>query len=331
MLAGVAVFLIHRITWVVTGERRAAGWAVLFALASSAFWANGAISYYSMQAHLTANLLYAWLLLNPTSPGSLAAGLVGGLALLLHNPVPHMLFAAPWLITFALRPDTRRQLIPLVAGYLPATIAVGFERAWPRSATSTGCTGRGGDGRCPAQRIHSARCRHSQYESGRRCKDVRLGVAVLFLFLALPAYLRARDRLPLRLLTLSAVSTFAGYLLINLDEGHGWGYRYFQPAWGIIPILAACALIGRSDTEHGLVTFAGVSAILSLLILIPFQLMQIDHFITGHLAMLPPIKRPGGNVYFIDWRGGASSGHGPGGPVAALRGSLSRDPGRPSG
>ena len=34
MLAGVAVFLIHRMTRVVTGERRAAGWAVLFALAS---------------------------------------------------------------------------------------------------------------------------------------------------------------------------------------------------------------------------------------------------------------------------------------------------------
>ena len=43
---------------------------------------------------------------------------------------------------------------------------------------------------------------------------------------------------------------------------------------------------------------------LSLLILVPFQLIQIDAFITSHLAMLPPAKRPGGNVYFIDFRGG---------------------------
>jgi len=43
-------------------DQRAAGWALLFTLASGAFIAN-AISYYSMQAHLTANLLFAWLLL----------------------------------------------------------------------------------------------------------------------------------------------------------------------------------------------------------------------------------------------------------------------------
>ena len=233
---------------------------------------------------------------------SLAAGLVGGLALLLHNPVPHMLFAAPWLITFALRPDTRRQLIPLVAGYLPA-IAVGFEWAWLRSDIAPAAQGAA---------AMDAALRSVFILPDADILNMRVAAAAKMCVWALPClfyfallgYLRARDRWPLRLLTLSAVSTFAGYLLINLDQGHGWGYRYFQPAWGIIPILAACALIGRSDTEHGLVTFAGASAILSLLILIPFQLMQIDHFITGHLAMLPPIKRPGGNVYFIDWRGG---------------------------
>jgi len=45
-LAGFAIFLIHRITLNITDDRRAAGWAVLFTLASGAFVAN-AISYYS--------------------------------------------------------------------------------------------------------------------------------------------------------------------------------------------------------------------------------------------------------------------------------------------
>ncbi len=130
-LAGLAVFLMHRITFDVTGDRRAAGWASLFAIASSAFWAN-AISYYSMQAHLTANLLYAWLLLKPTCARSVSAGLVGALALLLHNPFPHMLFAAPWLIALAQDGGTRRRLIPLALGYLPG-IAVGLGWVWLRN------------------------------------------------------------------------------------------------------------------------------------------------------------------------------------------------------
>ena len=60
-LSGLALVLIHRITQEITGDRRAAGWAQLFTVASGAFAAD-ALSYYSMQAHLTANLLFVALL-----------------------------------------------------------------------------------------------------------------------------------------------------------------------------------------------------------------------------------------------------------------------------
>jgi len=93
-LAGIALFLVHRITFEITADRRAAGWAVLFTIGSGAFAAY-AISYYSMQAHLTANLLFVWLLLKPTPYRAFGAGFVGSLALVLHNPFPHVLFAAP--------------------------------------------------------------------------------------------------------------------------------------------------------------------------------------------------------------------------------------------
>jgi hypothetical protein len=128
-------------------------------------------------------------------------------------------------------------------------------------------------------------------------------VPCLFYF-AFLGYMRARDNRYVRLLMLSAVCTFVGYLFVHFDQGHGWGYRYFHSAWGVVPILAACALTGREDAGRGLVTFAGGAAVLSLLILVPFQLMQTDEFITRHLAMVPAAKRPGGNVYFIDFRGG---------------------------
>ena len=299
-LAGLAIYLIHRITLDVTGDRRAAGWAMLFALASSAFWAN-AISDDSMQAHLTANLLYAWLLLKPSGRRSFAAGLVGALALLLHNPVPHMLFAAPWLIAFGLDDSTRRRLIPLALGYAPA-VAVGVGWVWLRSDIA----------RAAQSAAMGATLRSVFTLPDTDILNMRVAAAAKMWVWALPClfyfaylgYMRSRNNRHVKLLMLSAVCTYVGYLFVHFDQGHGWGYRYFHSAWGVVPILAACALTGRSDAGRGFVTFAGAVAVLSLLMLVPFQLMQIDDFITRHLSMLPTVKRPGGNVYFIDFRSG---------------------------
>jgi len=123
-LSGFAIFLVHRITFEITNDRRAAGWAVLFTVASGAFAAY-AMSYYSMQAHLTANLLFVWLLLKPTPYRAFGAGVVGSLALVLHNPFPHTLFAAPWIIAIARSKEQRRFFFALILGYLPLTILMG--------------------------------------------------------------------------------------------------------------------------------------------------------------------------------------------------------------
>src|SRR6202040_1898143 len=115
------------------------GWAILFALASGAFAANG-ISYYSMQAHLTANLLFVALLIKPSGYRAMGAGLVGSIALILHNPVPHALFAIPWIAAMTMHRHQRRYLLPLVAGYLPgAAIAL----AWLMLRSEIGSGGQG--------------------------------------------------------------------------------------------------------------------------------------------------------------------------------------------
>lgn len=125
LLAGASTYLIYRITLEISGCARTAGWAVLFALASGAYWAN-AISLYSMQSHLTANLLFAWLLLRPLPLRAWAAGLVGSVALVLHNPYPHLLFALPWVFAMAIDKSQRRLLIPMAIGYLPLSLILGW-------------------------------------------------------------------------------------------------------------------------------------------------------------------------------------------------------------
>jgi hypothetical protein len=304
-LAGLAVFLIYWITREITGDQRAAGWAMLFAVASGGFIANG-MSYYSMQAHLTANLAFVALLLKPTPYRALGAGLVGSLALILHNPVPHALFALPWIVAMAMERDRRPYLLPLVLGYLPG---VGIGLGWLLFRADIGSG------------VHDVSVVHGVADGIFAWPDATLmnmraaalvkmwvwAMPCLFIF-AIMGRLRQRDNRSARLLAQSAVLTFAGYLFVQFDQGHGWGYRYFHSAWGAVPILAGCAMTDRShcrsEAKWGLASFAGAAAILNLIVVMPFQMHQIGEIISQHLAQLPTPKRPGNNVYFIHPRGG---------------------------
>jgi hypothetical protein len=304
-LAGLAMFLIYWITKEITGDRRAAGWAMLFTLASGVFVAD-ALSYYSMQAHLTANLLFVALLLKPTRYRALGAGLVGSLALILHNPVPHALFAVPWIVAMALEPDQRRFLLPLILGYLPG---IGFGVGWLVFRTDIG------SGALDVSAVRGVAdgifaWPDSTLLNMRAAALVKMWVwalPCLFVFAVLGC-LRYRHIRTARLLTQSALLTFAAYLFVQFDQGHGWGYRYFHSAWGAIPILAGCAMTDqshdRSDARWGLVSFAGAAAILNFVVVMPFQMHQISEIISQHLAQLPTPKRPGNNVYFVHPGGG---------------------------
>ena len=296
-LAGLAILLIHRITLEVTHDQRAAGWALLFTFASGAFIAN-AISYYSMQAHLTASLLFAWLLLKPNSYRAFGAGLVGSLALVLHNPFPHVMFALPWIVATARSERIPRNFFWLMLGYLPLAIMVGAGWMHLRAEITAADSGFN----------VIAINQYSVFSlPDKSMFDMRVAAAVkmwiwavpcLFLF-AFLGRLRKRDDERVRLLAASAVLTFVAYIFVIFDQGHGWGYRYFHSAWGVVPILAGCAMTGRSESNGRLAAFAGAAAILNLLIVVPLQLMHIDRVITRHSAQIPRPQRPGNNVYFI--------------------------------
>ncbi len=300
-LTGLAMVLIHRITQEITSDRRAAGWALLFTVASGAFVAN-ALSYYSMQAHLTANLLFVALLMKPTAYRVFGAGLVGSLALILHNPVPHMLFAVPWIVAMAMDRHQRPYLLPLMLGYAPG-VAVGLSWLIFRTDLASPPLGVSAVGGLVSGIFAWPDSALLNMRVAALAKMWLWAVPCLLVF-ALLGGLRLRDNRHVHLLMQSAVLTFVGYLFVRFDQGHGWGYRYFHSAWGAIPILAGCAMNNRSDAEWRLVSFAGAAAILNLVVVVPFQLHEIDEVISQHLAQLLPPRRPGNNVYFIHPRGG---------------------------
>ena len=78
-----------------------------------------------MPAHLLANTVYALLLIDATPRRALAAGVLGSMSLTLHNPVPHLLFALPWIASMMWRPGERHLIGSLVIGYLPGCLVLG--------------------------------------------------------------------------------------------------------------------------------------------------------------------------------------------------------------
>jgi hypothetical protein len=102
VISALTLLVIHRLALRLFHSEESARLAVLLTVASPEFFANG-VSYCSMLARLLANGVYALLLLKRTPRRALLAGTVGSFALTLHNPVPHLLFAIPWVFWTATR------------------------------------------------------------------------------------------------------------------------------------------------------------------------------------------------------------------------------------
>jgi hypothetical protein len=296
LLSGLTVLVVHRLAMRIFDDREAAGLALLFTLASPVFFANGA-SYYSMTAHMLVNGLFALLLLDPTPRRLLAAGLAGSIALTLHNPLPHIFFALPWLLWVVLRGDFLRRCLWLAAGYLPLCILLGV--GWyllgqslvsGTADASPNSVGVASYFRLPNHVILNMRL---------------VGLAKLWLWAA-PAMIvlaaigawRWRRLHATHLLLASGLLTALGYFFLGVEQGHGWGYRYFHSAWVVLPLLAAAAFArvpGQQDdawsTDGATRVFVVACALLSLCAATALRTRQIDEFVTAHLSQTP--QRPG--------------------------------------
>jgi hypothetical protein len=313
-LAALTVPLLHRLSRELAG-REAAGWAVALTLASPAFVVAG-ISYYSTTAHLFCNLAYALLLFRPTPLRAAAAGLIGSLALTLHNPVPHMLFSLPFFVWLALRPGRAANLAALLAGYLPLALLLGV--GWHRYVVSLAATGAAA---APAGGILQAapavadtvvsqlagflKMPASTTISARIAGLAKLWTwaAVGLIVLAAWGY-RAASGLPqVRVLAAALLVTFFGYFLVRFDQGHGWGYRYIHSAWFVLPVLAAICL---AKAEGELRAMAAWAIAFSLVAANGLRLVQTESFIARQIAQVPPLAQAPADreIVFVDIRAG---------------------------
>jgi hypothetical protein len=305
LLASGSLVLLGRVATRLTGAPQAAGWAMLLALASPTF-TGMALSYFSMAAHLFFNLAFVWLIVERRFA---LAGVMGSIALVLSNPVPHLLFALPWVAWIAWR-DGRRSFFLLAAGYLPVGLAA---LGWWLFARTVG------EFRFPPYAVDD----DPWHRLGNFLFFWRLQFAAVFAepgfatlakraaelvklwlwtvpglpALALAGAVLAWRNIPLRLFALSFFCTVLGFLQVWFDQGYGWGVRYLHPAFGALPLLGAAVIVLLNN--EALRRYAASAALLSLLVATPFRWAQIESFVADHLSRRPPFEQGVRQVVFV--------------------------------
>ena len=311
-LGALGLWGVHRLTLRVSGSREAAAWAWLLMLASPVVALNAA-TLYAMPAHLLFNVFYCLLLLRDDRRGALGAGLVGGFALILHNPVPHLAFALPWLFYVATK--RRRLLAPLVAGYLVFALPLGL--GWSRYigasfdadkyAQFAPVVGAGSPFAEMLGRFMTVVRMPTPYVVLARIAGLAKTVVWAVPGLLVLAWLGWRtlarqenlatapqqssvagkiDDRALRLLAASFVVSYLAYFLVPFDQTLGWGFRYIHPAWFALPVLGA-TFLACAPAKSVLRPFFAALCVLTLALSLPLRALQVNRLITQHRQQIP--------------------------------------------
>ena len=203
--------------------------AATLLLSSAQFWAMS-ISYYSMPAHLCANLLWVSLYLRGSWGALALLPWLGGLAIGLHQPVVHPLFVAPFCV------DILRRRRFVLASYC-LVVYSGFLLLW------YGWLGRMAleETKVNAQDFAwfswpDAKLWFVQTVNLTLSGSWQSAALVLCFVCALVAF--RSFTAPVWALLAGVALTLALYCFFFTNQGHGWGYRYIYGVLGNVVLLA---------------------------------------------------------------------------------------------
>ncbi|MGI8546243.1 MAG: hypothetical protein ACR2M1_02750, partial [Gemmatimonadaceae bacterium] len=265
--------------------------AVIFLVTSSQFLFTS-MSWYSMPAHLLLNLVWLWLYLRDDRVSLALAPIVGVLAMGLHNPFPHALFVAPFLI----RMLRRRRFAWLAYAAVVYTAGSALWYSWLRSSYAyQDASGGGLLGAFALPRLLELKLQALQLSL------VLSWQAPLVAIVGLVALLRWRRLSETeRDLAGGLLLTAGFYFLFPISQGHGWGYRYIYSALGNLIILAAVGADLSAENVGGarIARLVAASTLVALLVQWPLRAVQIERFVRPYArAMEYTATRPDSAVF----------------------------------
>ena len=272
-------------------------WVAAALLATTCQFLITAMTAYAMTSHLFFNLLWLWLFTLPRRSGFWLAAWVGFLAIGLHQPVVHLVFAFPFLFRL-LREKAWGWCLYFFTIYAGALVVYSF---WLHLGQAPG----------PAAPGHPAEAPYLIHQAGEVFRPP--GIAnVLILLESMGMAIAWASPLALILFVFSLIQmerwpapaydlfygivlTVIVYFFFKTDQGHGWGYRYFHGVLGNFVILAAMGaeFVREQGVRSSLHRILWLNAALVVLVFLPLRAYQVETFITPfsrastYLAGLP--------------------------------------------
>ena len=304
VLAAASVLLVYacaRRLWP-AHPRRALVAAVLFAASSQVIIMS--MTGYSMPAYLAVNLLWLYLYLRAGTAAWLLLPFVGVLALGLHNPFPHALFVAPFLVRALWERRWRWTAYWAVVYAAGSALWLG----WLRFSAGTPVPGAPpSPGLLHHFALPTAQALLTQLMSLALLFTWQTPVAGLLLVVALMAW-RSLERVE-RDLAIGLLLTFGFYFLYPIDQGHGWGYRYVYGTLGNLALLAAlgAALLARRPLPlgaRGLANLVAASLVATVLLQWPLRAIQSERFVAPFARALDFIESVDAPLVAVDLTAG---------------------------
>lgn len=236
LLAAISVIALYgtaRNLWPGQKENALAAAALL---ASSSQFLVMAMTSYAMPAHLALNTTWLWLYSQPDRRRFYLAPVLGVLAIGLHQPIVHALFAAPFLLRLVWQ---RRWRSTIIFGAIYLIGCAGWY-LWkkhyevPPAPSSPAAAGIG-----HMFRLFNPRMAFVQPTNLLLMIAWGSLATPLLVFLGFRRFFRLSPFL--QDAALSCLLTFGFYYFFYLDQAHGWGYRYFH---GTLACLILVAISG---------------------------------------------------------------------------------------
>lgn len=305
ILLVVGLFALWTVARRIWPERHDVAVVVILLAATSSQLVISAMTSYAMTGHFALNAVWLALFLRGGRVGVAGALGVAFLATGLHQIHFHPMFAAPFVLWLAVRGNWRQATI-YAAGYLAIGLFwwIGYPQ-WLGALAGDAVSASSAKASLPeyliskAGRLFEASPLLWLLNLARFAAWQNLVLLPLALF-ALPK-VRA-EGLKRSSLALPLAVACAASIVLLVDQGHGWGYRYLHGLIGCFCLLAGygwCRLIpapapGRSWAALKL------SCCLSLLVLMPAQFAMARAFVTPSATLERAIRSAPADVVLVD-------------------------------
>jgi hypothetical protein len=259
------------------------------------------LTLYSSVGHLCVNTWWLVCLKSHSKLHIVACAVIGSLALGLHQPHVHLLFASPFLMCLLIDKYYTKFALLIVAYAVAAVLGLNYWGDIGKDVSSIGVNFFD----LPSGRTLGIQLIYCWY----LCSWLALPCIPLFFWAVRHVFRKPKLDFITQCIFCSLVH--AGfYIFFVPDQGHGWGYRYMYPALVSVFVVCGYAIdkLFYSEYKYQLLYFISAGSLITLFLLLPIRIFQASSLIRTQSQMYYLLADLGLKYVVLDtnavWYGG---------------------------